>query len=70
MARNQYYTFAYQDIQFIVLDSQVFFGAGGREEQEAWLADRLADPATGPPFLSSTSHPLAAAPYMWVKICL
>ncbi|MBN1427691.1 MAG: metallophosphoesterase [Anaerolineae bacterium] len=64
MERSQYYAFVYQDIRFIVLDSQVMFGAAGRKEQEAWLADQLAD--TGykttimlfhvAPFSSSSVH--------------
>jgi predicted phosphodiesterase len=75
---NQYYAFSYQDIQFIVLDSQVFFGVSGREEQEAWLAERLADPtfrATIPlfhvaPFSSSSVHVGEDLPvrYTWVPL--
>lgn len=41
--RNQWYAFAYGDIQFLMLDTQSFFGEPGRAEQAAWLAERLAD---------------------------
>lgn len=78
VARNQYYAFVYQDIRFIVLDSQVLFGAGGREEQEAWLAERLAEPgyrASIPivhvaPFSSSSVHVGEDLPvrYTWVPV--
>ena len=42
-AKRQYYALAYQNIQFIFLDSQVFFGEEGREEQDTWLSQRLQD---------------------------
>jgi predicted phosphodiesterase len=42
--RNQWYAAAYGDVQFLMLDTQTFFGEPGRVEQEAWLAERLADP--------------------------
>jgi hypothetical protein len=69
-ARNQYYAFAHAGIQFVVLDSQVFFGAPGYAEQDAWLRERLADPAyeaTIPifhvsPFSSSSVHPTNSLP--------
>jgi predicted phosphodiesterase len=62
---NQYYAFAYNDIQFLMLDSQVFFGASGREEQETWMTERLSDPRFRytipvfhvPPFFSGSVHP-------------
>ncbi len=68
--RNQYYAFVYGDIQFVMLDSQVFFGVAGREAQNAWLAERLADPSfhtTIPvmhvaPFSSSAVHPTNSLP--------
>jgi predicted phosphodiesterase len=68
--RNQYYAFAQRGIQFVMLDSQVFFGASGREEQNNWLAERLADPnfnTTVPvlhvaPFSSSSVHPTDSLP--------
>lgn len=41
--RNMWYAFAYGDIQFLMLDTQVFFNEGGRPEQEQWMAERLAD---------------------------
>jgi len=40
---NQFYAVAYGSTQFIFLDSQVLFGQPGREEQQAWLEERLAD---------------------------
>jgi predicted phosphodiesterase len=42
--RNQWYAVAYGDVQFLMLDTQTFFGEPGRAEQDAWLAERLADP--------------------------
>ena len=42
-AKRQYYALVYQNIQFIFLDSQVFFGEEGREEQDTWLSQRLQD---------------------------
>lgn len=68
--QNPYYAFAYGGIQFVVLDSQVFFGAPGYAEQDAWLRERLADPAfplTIPvfhvsPFSSSSVHPTNSLP--------
>ncbi len=42
-AKRQYYAVVYQNIQFIFLDSQVFFGEEGRKEQDAWLTQRLQD---------------------------
>jgi acid phosphatase type 7 len=77
-ATSQYYAFVYRDIQFLMLDSQVLFGAPGRAEQAAWLAERLADPsfrATIPvfhvsPFTSSSVHPTDSLPvqYEWVPL--
>ena len=73
--RNQYYSFVYNNIQFLMLDSQVFFGVEGRETQEQWLDQRLADPNyrfTIPifhvsPFSSSIVHPQDGLPvrYTW-----
>lgn len=72
---NQYYAFHYQDVQFLMLDSQVFYGVQGRGEQDAWLAERLADPRfriTIPvfhvsPYSSSVVHPDDSLPvrYSW-----
>ncbi len=60
-AKRQYYALVYQNIQFIFLDSQVFFGEEGRLEQDTWLAQRLQDDQFAysvvishvPPFTSS-----------------
>ncbi len=41
--RNAWYAFSYGDIRFLMLNSQAFFGDGGREEQTAWLEQQLAD---------------------------
>ncbi len=41
--RNQWYAFAYQNIQFIILDTQTFYDEDGGEAQLAWLKERLAD---------------------------
>jgi predicted phosphodiesterase len=72
---NQFYAFAVGDVQFLMLDSQAIFGAGGREVQDAWLAERLADPrfrVTIPIFhvslySSSVVHPEDSLPvrYSW-----
>lgn len=43
--RNQWYAFGYGAWQFIMLDTQTFFGEAGRAEQNAFLEERLADPA-------------------------
>lgn len=40
---NQWYAFAYGNIQFLMLDTQTFFNEKGRAEQLAWLSERLAD---------------------------
>ncbi|MGF1505489.1 MAG: metallophosphoesterase [Anaerolineae bacterium] len=42
---SQYYMLPHGDVQFIFFDSQVLFGQPGRQQQEAWLGERLADPA-------------------------
>jgi acid phosphatase type 7 len=72
---NQYYAFAYKGVQFLMLDSQVLYGAEGRQEQDAWLTERLADPRfrfTIPifhvaPYSSSGVHPddALAVRYTW-----
>jgi predicted phosphodiesterase len=62
---NQYYAISYQDIQFLMLDTHIFAGGSGRDEQDAWLQSRLDDPrfrVTIPifhvaPFSSSIVHP-------------
>jgi predicted phosphodiesterase len=43
-ALGTWYAFERAGIQFIMLDSQAFYGAGGRAEQTAWLEERLEDP--------------------------
>jgi predicted phosphodiesterase len=40
---NQWYAVAWNNIQFLMLDTQVFFGEQGRNEQDAWLSERLSD---------------------------
>jgi predicted phosphodiesterase len=40
---NQWYAFGVKDVQFLLLDSQTFFGEDGYGAQNEWLADRLAD---------------------------
>jgi len=60
----------YQNIQFIFLDSQVFFGEKGSEEQDAWLTQRLQDDQFAysivithvPLFSSSVIHPADSQP--------
>jgi hypothetical protein len=41
--KRRWYAFAYGDLQFVMLDTQAFFGEGGSAAQDAWLAGRLAD---------------------------
>ena len=75
---NQYYAFSYRDIQFLMLDSQVFFGVDGRSDQDSWLKERLEDPKyriTIPvfhvaPYSSSIVHPDDSLPvrYSWVPL--
>jgi 3',5'-cyclic AMP phosphodiesterase CpdA len=68
--RRQYYAIVYQNIQFIFLDSQVFFGEKGKTEQEEWLDQRLKDDQFKysvvimhvPPFTSSIIHPKDSQP--------
>lgn len=76
--RIQYYGFVHRGVQFLMLDSQVFFGPSGREEQAAWLAERLDAPGfrmTIPvfhvaPFSSSAVHPQNSLPVreVWVPL--
>jgi len=68
--RRQYYAIVYQNIQFIFLDSQVFFGEKGKTEQEEWLDQRLKDDQFKysvvimhvPLFTSSVIHPKDSQP--------
>jgi predicted phosphodiesterase len=76
--RNQFYAFARNGVQFIMLDSQVLFGVPGREQQERWLAERMQDPRFGntiavlhvAPFSSSSVHPNDSIPVrsQWVPL--
>lgn len=43
--RRDWYQLAVGDIQFLFLNTQLFFGNGKRSEQNHWLEDRLSDPA-------------------------
>lgn len=75
---NQYYAFAYQDVQFLMLDSQVLFGEEGRADEEAWMKERLLDSRyriTIPvfhvaPYSSSAVHSDDSLPvrYSWLPI--
>lgn len=40
---RKWYAFEANGVRFISLDTQVYFGEAGRLEQEAWLAEQLAD---------------------------
>jgi predicted phosphodiesterase len=42
--RRQWYALAFGDVQFVMLDTQTFFGEEGGAEQQTWLAERLFDP--------------------------
>jgi 3',5'-cyclic AMP phosphodiesterase CpdA len=69
-ARNQFYSFGRGQVQFLMLDSQVLFGVEGRQEQENWIGDRLADSRYVlsipvfhvSPFSSSVVHPEDSLP--------
>jgi acid phosphatase len=62
--RNQWYAFGAGNLQFLMLDTQTFYGEPGREEQDQWLAERLSDPAFAysigvlhvPPYSSGGLH--------------
>lgn len=41
--QGQFYAFERRGFQFLMLDSQTFFGVPGATGQEAWLAQRLSD---------------------------
>lgn len=64
-ALREWYAFSYGDIQFVLLNTQTFFGYPGRAEQSAWLEERLADPDFAysivvfhvPPFTSGKHTP-------------
>ena len=76
--RRQYYAFSREDLQFLMLDTQVLFGVAGREDQERWLAERLSDPRFRAsivgmhvaPYSSSTVHPTDSLPprQQWVPM--
>ncbi|MCJ7514218.1 MAG: metallophosphoesterase [Anaerolineales bacterium] len=76
--RLQYYAFARGQVQFLMLDSQVFFGVEGREEETRWLEERLSDSRyrlTIPvlhvaPYSSSSVHPTNSLPMRqgWVPL--
>lgn len=62
---RQYYAFTRMGIQFLMLDTQVFYGVDGWAEQDAWLDARLTDNRFRytipvfhvPPFFSGSVHP-------------
>lgn len=68
--KRQYYALTFQNIQFLFLDSQVFFGEAGRKAQDEWLAQRLQDNEFTysvvithvPLFTSSSIHPKDSLP--------
>lgn len=76
--RHQFYGFEISGVRFLMLDSQVLFGAPGRDEQANWLEDRLGE--TGhrativvfhvAPFSSSSVHPRDGLPVQstWVPL--
>lgn len=41
---RQWYAAAFGDVQFVMLDTQTFFGERGGADQQTWLAGRLYDP--------------------------
>lgn len=62
---GQFYAVAYREIQFLLLDSEAFYGVAGREDQDDWLWEHLVDKRFAysipifhiPPFTSSEVHP-------------
>ncbi|MGA9532266.1 MAG: metallophosphoesterase [Anaerolineales bacterium] len=44
-SQGGWYSFSYGDIQFVMLNSQAVFGAGGYQAETDWLAERVAEPA-------------------------
>jgi len=75
--QNQWYAFAYRDVQFLMLDTQTFYNEGGRAEQDQWLAERLADSAFAhtivvchiPPYSSGSLHQYDGVPVQsWVGL--
>lgn len=75
--RNMWYGFSYGDVQFLMLDTQVFFNEPGRAEQNAWLAERLADerfsltiPVFHVPPYTSGLHPYDGVPVRqdWIEL--
>ena len=74
---NRWYAFAYGDVQFLMLDTQVFYNEPGIAEQNVWLEDRLADDRFSstivvshvPPFTSSSVHPNDGIPVQsWLSL--
>ena len=59
------YAFTQGGVRFLFLDSQVFYGARGREAQDTWMMEELTDPAARviipvfhiAPYSCSTVHP-------------
>jgi predicted phosphodiesterase len=77
-ARNQFYEFEVDGVRFLMLDSQVLFGAPGREAETQWLKERLSEPGYRAsivvvhvaPFSSSSVHPQDSLPVRsaWVPL--
>jgi predicted phosphodiesterase len=74
---NQWYAIDYGNIQFLMLNTQTFVDEPGRDEQTAWLTERLADerfaysiPVFHVPPFSSGLHPYdgAAVRSEWVQL--
>jgi predicted phosphodiesterase len=74
---NQWYAIDYQGWQFLMLDTQTFFGEAGRTEQDAWLAERLSDPKFKhtipvfhvPPYSSGNVHQYDGIPVRdWIPL--
>jgi predicted phosphodiesterase len=75
---RQFYAFSYAGVQFLMLDTQTFFGIPGRQEQLEWLSERIADTSFKTslpvfhvsPFSSSVVHPNDSLPVRssWVPL--
>lgn len=77
MADRQFYALEYDDVRFLFLDAMTLWGMPGRDAQDAWLTEQLADTETTTiilshiaPFSSSSVHPEDSLPFqnLWVPL--
>ncbi len=60
---REYYRFSVGDYQFILLNSQAFYGSGNRSEQTAWLAAQLQDERVAHSIIVSHIPPFTSGKY-------